>query len=73
MSFNTIKINFNHVIGHITMGDRTGEFPGMLRSRTFNFILISPEDPLPFNPEAEPDLSVTYNGTQEIIDTRITK
>jgi len=65
----TIKISYNDITNQITIGDRTGEFPGMLKSRIFNFILVSREDPVPFNPDAEPDISVGYEGRQITFET----
>jgi alpha-D-xyloside xylohydrolase len=65
----TIKISFNNSTGQITVSDRTGEFPGMLKSRKFNFIMVRGEDPVPFDPDAEPHLSIGYEGRKITVET----
>jgi alpha-D-xyloside xylohydrolase len=65
----TIKISFNNKTRQITIGDRTGEFTGMLKSRKFNFVMVTDKDPVPFNPDSEPHLSVGYEGRQIIVET----
>jgi alpha-D-xyloside xylohydrolase len=63
----TIKFSYNNTSGELTIGDRNGEFDGMLKSRTFRIIWITGERPVPFNPDASPHASVIYDGTRIVI------
>ena len=63
----TIKFSYNDTTGELTIGDRNGEFNGMLKSRTFRVIWISGERPVPFNPYAAPHASAIYDGTRTVI------
>lgn len=65
----TIKISFDNSSGQITIGNCNGEFPGMLKSRKFNFILVTDDEPVPFDPDKVPDISVGYEGRQIIFET----
>jgi alpha-D-xyloside xylohydrolase len=63
----TIRFSFNNSTGELTIGERNGEFDGMLKSRTFRIIRITKEKPVPFNPEIRPNSSVDYDGKEVII------
>jgi|WetSurMetagenome_2_1015567.scaffolds.fasta_scaffold00004_124 alpha-D-xyloside xylohydrolase len=58
----TIKFSFNNESGELTIGERTGEYNGMLKERTFNIVWISQDHPVPFNPDNKVDATVLYNG-----------
>jgi alpha-D-xyloside xylohydrolase len=58
----TIKFSYNNSVRELTIGDRYGEFNGMLKSRTFNIVWVTSEKPVAFDPEIVPDKSVTYEG-----------
>jgi alpha-D-xyloside xylohydrolase len=51
----------------LKIGERQGEYTGMLKSRTFNIIWISKDKPFAFNPEARPHAVISYNGKEIII------
>jgi alpha-D-xyloside xylohydrolase len=63
----TIKFSFDDVSGEVAIGDRNGEYYGMVKSRTFNIIWIDKDHPLPFDPEIKPHASVTYEGKRIVI------
>ncbi|OFY66483.1 MAG: alpha-xylosidase [Bacteroidetes bacterium RBG_13_43_22] len=63
-----IKFSFDNKTGKLKIGDRQGEYEGMLKSRTFNIIWISKDKPFAFNPEAHPHAVVSYNGKELIIE-----
>jgi alpha-D-xyloside xylohydrolase len=63
----TIKFSFGNETGELTIGERKGEFNGMLKERTFNIIWVSKEAPVKFEADAKPDMTVKYDGKQTII------
>ena len=46
----------------LTLEQREGSFPGMLKSRTFRVSVIDPENPLPFDPDNNNALCINYDG-----------
>jgi len=60
----TIRFSYNNTAGELTIGGRTGEFGGMLKSRTFNIIWVSRDKAVPFNPGIIPHNSVEYTGKE---------
>ncbi len=60
----TIKISFNNKTGELTIGERNGQFEGMLKERTFNIVWISKVSPVKFEAELIPHIEVNYNGSQ---------
>ncbi|MFZ0281196.1 MAG: TIM-barrel domain-containing protein [Bacteroidales bacterium] len=63
----TIKFSFDNASGELTIGDRNGEYNGMVKTRTFNVIWIDKDHPLPFDPEIKPHASVTYDGKRIVV------
>jgi alpha-D-xyloside xylohydrolase len=59
----TIRISFNDATGELVIGERKGEYEGMLKERTFNIVWVKKETPLKFDPAAKPDLIVKYDGS----------
>lgn len=60
--FATIDFTWNDAEKTLTIGDRKGEFPGMLQERTFNFVIVTGSD-------YHYDLLryTRYNGTKQIV------
>ena len=59
----TIKFTYNNAKRTLTISDRNGEFPGMLKNRKFNVVLRTPQvtaDGL--NPDAATGKTVSYSG-----------
>ena len=48
----------------LTVGDRKGEFPGMLKQRTFRVVFVRENHGVGVNPSDEPDKVVQYSGTK---------
>ena len=48
------------------LGDRQGEFPGMLKERTFNVVVVNKEKAQPFDLNAKGQV-VKYNGTKQVV------
>ncbi len=47
----------------LTIGERSGQFDGMLTSRTFRVVLVSPGAPLALGADSAAARTVTYNGS----------
>ena len=60
----TIRFSYNNSSGELTIGDRTGEYEGVLKSRTFNIIWTGKDKALPFDPLRNPDKTVQYEGKE---------
>ena len=61
-AFSTIPLLWSEKTRTLTVGMRRGEFPGMLRERTFRVVVIDPASPAPFDPDAE-GIRIPYSGT----------
>jgi len=70
-AWSTIKFSFDNETGQLTIGDRIGEYEGMLKSRTFKIKWISRDKPFPFDPDSRPDAVVTYEGRQIVIEKQL--
>ncbi len=57
-----IPFTYDDDAGTLTIGQRKGEFPGMLQTRTFNIVKVSKNRPQPFDPNARGKV-VTYSGS----------
>lgn len=62
----TIPFVYNEAAGTLTIGDRAGEFPGMLKERTFNIVKVSKDQPNPFDLKAK-GTTVKYNGKTQSV------
>lgn len=59
--FSNIKFTYNEANKTLTIGDRVGEFPGMLKERTFIIVPVSKTKAQGYDPEAQ-GITVKYNG-----------
>ena len=58
----TIPFEWDDARQTLTIGKRSGEFPGMLRKRTFYVVFVSPGHGTAAGAEARPDVVVHYTG-----------
>ncbi len=58
----TIPIHWDDAKGVLTIGDRKGEFPGMLKQRTFRIVLVHENHGAGIEPSTEADKTVQYSG-----------
>lgn len=65
--FAMIPVNYGEKNRTLTIGERQGEFAGMLATRTFEIVWIGPQKPSGLDFRAQPDETVTYNGTQLVV------
>lgn len=63
-----IPIAWDDASGHLTIGPRTGMFPGMLESRTFKVVLVSASSTVGLLAEAPAAKTVTYTGSPVTVD-----
>ena len=61
----TITFDYNDQSKTLTIGKREGEFPGMLKNREFRIVQVTPEKPVPFDPDRKPSQIVKYNGSEK--------
>ena len=58
----TIDITYDDASSTVTFGARKGNFPGMLKQRRFNVVLVNKDAPKPLNLENPEGKMVEYNG-----------
>ncbi|WP_028911890.1 TIM-barrel domain-containing protein [Prevotella sp. MA2016] len=63
----TIDITYDDATRTVTFGARKGQFPGMLKSRRFNVVLITNEAPQPLNLDNPAGKLVQYDGKQTVV------
>jgi len=61
-AYSIIPINYDDSARTLTIEQRQGEFPGMLKERTFNIYVISQEKPHKPDFDSTPDFTVSYHG-----------
>jgi alpha-D-xyloside xylohydrolase len=64
--YSTIPFSYNDADGTLTIGERKGQFKGMLANRTFIIVPVSKDTPKAFDADAK-GLEVTYNGQRQTI------
>ena len=62
----TIPFTYKEAEGTLTVGARKGEFPGMLKERTFNVVKVSKDKPQPFDLKVK-GVVVKYDGTTQTV------
>ena len=66
----TIPLEWNDAKQTLTIGKRSGEFPGMLKERNFQVVLVSPGHGIATRVEAQPDAVVHYTGRAVTVKTK---
>ena len=62
--FAVIPFTYNEKEKKLVIGDREGEFDGMLEFRKFNVIFVSKNHPVGFKPDRTKGILVEYDGTR---------
>jgi alpha-D-xyloside xylohydrolase len=62
-SFARVPISWNDATQTLTLGPRSGSFPGMVSARTFKVVIVSPGHPTGFSFSPTPVATIQYNGT----------
>ncbi len=60
----TTDITYDDASRTVTIGTRKGQFPGMLKQRRFNIVLVSEDAPKPLNHDNPEGIMVQYNGKE---------
>ncbi len=58
----TIEFEWNNDARTLSISDRKGSFPGMLKERMFNIVLVKPSHGTGVDVSPQPDKSVNYDG-----------
>jgi alpha-D-xyloside xylohydrolase len=61
-AFSLIPMEWNDKARTLDIGKRQGSFAGMLHSRTFQVVIVSPQRPIGFSFDPKPIKSVQYQG-----------
>ena len=61
-AYATIPIQWNEASKTLTIGERKGEFAGMLKERTFHIVWVSANHGVGIAPTGQPDVVVQYKG-----------
>jgi alpha-D-xyloside xylohydrolase len=68
--FSAIPLTYSEKEKTLTIGQRKGDFPGMLRTRTFEVVWITPQKPYGLDFGSKPDAVVAYDGSQKLVRMR---
>jgi alpha-D-xyloside xylohydrolase len=63
-AFSEIPIHWENKSSTLTIGNRRGQFEGMLQSRTFQVVLVSKTRPEPYSSTPTPSKTVQYTGAE---------
>lgn len=62
-----IPFAYDEQSGRLTIGERKGDFPGMLKERRFTIVPLNKENASPYDPDAKGKI-VNYNGTKQVVE-----
>jgi alpha-D-xyloside xylohydrolase len=65
--FATIDFKYDESTKRLTIGERKGQFDGMLKKRTFKIVWVNTGKPRPLTFDQSADKTVTYMGKQIVI------
>ncbi len=63
----TIPLHWDDAQQALTIGERKGQFPGMLESRTFRVVFVRENYGAGIDPEEHPDKTVAYSGKHVVV------
>ena len=61
-----IPMKYDEATKTLVIGERQGEFPGMLKERTFTVVTVNKEKAQPFDLNAK-GVTVKYNGSEQTL------
>lgn len=65
--FATFSFNWNDKANTLTISDRKGEFPGMLKERTFSVVFVGENNGTDYGITTNPSKSIHYSGKKMIV------
>jgi len=68
--FSQIVLTWNDAAKTLTIGARSGTFPGMATTRTFNVVFVGANHGAGAEVSATPDQVVKYDGTQAVVTAK---
>ena len=69
-AYSVIPMRYNEKTRSLTIGARQGEFPGMLKTRTFEVVWITPENPAGLDFDKPAQTSILYDGAELVIQRK---
>jgi len=66
-AFSTISFKWDDARRQVTVGKRNGEFPGILKKRTFQIIIVDKNKGIGTGITEKPDKTVQYTGEEQVI------
>ena len=66
-AYGVIPIKYNEGTKTLTIGARKGEFPGMLKKRTFEIVWMGKDRPIGLDLEDDPQLFILYDGHEQVV------
>jgi alpha-D-xyloside xylohydrolase len=63
----TIRIQWDEAEKKLTIGERTGKFPGMLERRTFRVVFAGEGRGIGIEPSAQVDKTIAYSGQAVVV------
>jgi alpha-D-xyloside xylohydrolase len=66
--YSTIRMDWDDKAGKLTIGKRSGEFPGMLSTRTFQLVIVSKDHGTGLEIAQTPDKTVSYSGEELVVE-----
>lgn len=61
-AYTTIPLHWDDRAGKLTIGQRAGQYPGMLNERTFHVVVVKPDHPIPYSATWPEGQTVKYTG-----------
>ncbi len=63
-AYSVIPLRYEENARTLLIGEREGEFPGMLKTRLFEIVWMRPDKPVELDPDAPPVQTVRYDGRE---------
>jgi alpha-D-xyloside xylohydrolase len=70
-AFSVIPIQYNQKTQNLVFGARQGQFPGMLKTRTFEIVWIDSKTPVVLDLNKSADISLTYDGRELTVNNKM--
>ena len=65
--FSKIEFDYNDAAKTLTIGYRTGSYPGMVEDRKFNIIYVTPNNATGWDAKKAPNAVVEYKGKEVVV------
>jgi alpha-D-xyloside xylohydrolase len=66
-AFSTIPLRWDEKAGTLTLGERTGEYPGMSKTREVRVVFVAKDAPIGHTPEPPTARVVRYEGDAVVV------